>query len=208
VCATFITAVVARHAWTQATRAAAGRGSSVRSELGRLLSSDPGYWGGQLSHIGVAVLALGLSFAGNLSAHTEVDLDPGEKASFAGYEITYDSPFIRDEPNRRVQGATVILSRGGETVATLQPRLNLFDNSAQAIPTPAVYTTVGGDVYLTLRLIDAGHVVLTLDSSPLMLTVWVGGLITAAGGFVAYRGRLRAPVDHRKTAGWRETADV
>jgi LPXTG-motif cell wall-anchored protein len=62
-----------------------------------------------------------------------------------------------------------------------------------------VYTRPGGDLYVTLRAIDGGAAVLTLDSSALMWMVWFGGMLVAAGGFVSVRGRRRSrsevPVD-------------
>jgi cytochrome c-type biogenesis protein CcmF len=197
---TFIIAVIARHAVTQAARATGPRKTNLVTELRRLFRADPGYWGGQLSHAGVAFVVIGLAFAGNLSLHNEVRMVPGDTVSFAGYELTYDAPFTRAEPNRDVQGATMLIARSGTEVATLEPRINLFANSAQAIPTPTVYTTFGGDLYLTLRVIDPSGITITMDSSPMMWTVWFGGLIVGAGGFIAARGRRREHTRDREAA--------
>ncbi len=191
VLSTFLVAVVLRHAWVQARGAAAKRQTSTTTELRRMFASDPGYWGGQISHVGVAVLAFGLAFAGNLSVHTEQVLSPGDTIAFDGYELTYEAPFTYSEPNRQVIGATITVERGGDLVTTLEPRLNQFANASSLIGTPAVYTTPGGDLYLTLRSLPAPEITLSLDSSPMMWTVWLGGLLIGAGGFVAARGRRR-----------------
>jgi cytochrome c-type biogenesis protein CcmF len=191
VAATFLISVVVRHAFVQAQQAAAKKGTGLGAELRRLFSADPGYWGGQLSHVGVALVTLGLAFAGNLAAHTEVTLEPGESVDFNGYTLTYDAPFSTSETNRNVVGATVEVMRDGESVTTLRPRLNQFNNASSLIATPAVHTTFGGDLYLTLRTVPEPGITLSLDSSPLMWTVWLGGLLTGIGGFVAGRGRRR-----------------
>jgi cytochrome c-type biogenesis protein CcmF len=188
---TFLISSIIRHGWALASTAAEKRRSSVPTEIRRLFGSDPGYWGGQVSHIGVALVAIGLSFAGNLSVHSEQFLQQGETVSFDGYEITYTTPFTYEEPNRTVIGANMEVVRDGERIATLEPRLNQFDNASSLIGTPAVYTTLGGDLYLTLRSTPDPGITVSFDSSPMMWTVWLGGLTAGLGGFIAARGRRR-----------------
>jgi cytochrome c-type biogenesis protein CcmF len=193
VLSTFVVAVVLNHMWAQARRAAAGRSTRLWAEVRGLFSRDPGYWGGQVSHVGVAVIALGIAAASNLAVHDQVTVDPGDTVLFNGYEITYDTPFSRSEPNRTIVGVRLEVSRGGSHVTTLSPRLATFANSAQAILTPAVHTTATGDLYTTLRTIDPAtrQAIVALDSSPLQWLVWLGGLLTAAGGFISLGSRLR-----------------
>jgi cytochrome c-type biogenesis protein CcmF len=123
--------------------------------------------------------------------HTEHTLSPGESVEFDGWTVMYDAPFTRQEPNRTVVGARVDLLRDGGPVTTLEPRINQFDNAAAAVLTPAVHTRFGGDLYLTLRTIPAPEITLSIDTSPMMWTVWLGGLMVGIGGFVAGRGRRR-----------------
>ncbi len=201
VASTFLIAVVVRHAFVQAHAAADKKGTGLGLELRRLFSADAGYWGGQVSHVGVALVTLGLAFAGNLAAHTEVTLAPGESVDFDGYTLTYEAPFTTAETNRNVVGARIDVLRSGEVVTTLEPRLNQFSNASSLIATPAVHTTIGGDLYLTLRTVPEPEITLSLDSSPLMWTVWLGGLLAGAGGFVAARGRRRRRSEIGATAG-------
>jgi cytochrome c-type biogenesis protein CcmF len=200
VASSFLIAVVVRHAFVQARQASLKRGTGTATELRRLFSADPGYWGGQLSHVGVAVLTLGLAFAGNLAAHTETLLTPGETVEFNGYEITYDAPFQNNDPNRTVIGARMTIERDGQPVTVLEPSLNQYANASSLIATPAVYTTFGGDLYLTLRTLPDPDIVVSFDSSPLMWTVWLGGILAGMGGFVAGRGRKRRKALAKATA--------
>jgi cytochrome c-type biogenesis protein CcmF len=192
VLSTFVVAVILRHLWAQAIHAASAHGTGVLDEIRRLFVRDPGYWGGQVSHIGVAVLALGIAFASNLAVHDQVTMQPGDLVRFDGWEIRYDTPFTRGEPNRTIVGARLEVSRGGDPVTTLFPRLATFENSAQAILTPSVHTTPAGDLYSTLRNIDPAsrEIIVSLDTSPLQWLVWLGGLITAGGGLISLRARL------------------
>jgi cytochrome c-type biogenesis protein CcmF len=132
------------------------------------------------------------------------ELTPGESVDFAGFTLTYDAPFRRDEPNRVVQGARVDVSQGDRRLTTLEPRANFYGNEVSPIVTPAVMTRPGGDLYLTLRSVDSETVELGLDTSPMIWLVWLGGLTAAAGGFWSLMAR-RA---ERAVARERVTADV
>jgi cytochrome c biogenesis factor len=59
------------------------------------------------------------------------------------------------------------------------------------IITPAVMSRPGGDLYLTLRNLDSETVQLGLDTSPMIWLIWLGGLVTATGGFWSLAARRR-----------------
>ena len=166
-------------------------GLSPYQEAKTVLKNDQSFWAGQLSHIGVVLVAIGIAFAANLPLHSEVELAPGESVEFAGYTLTYDAPFRREEPNRVVQGARVEVSRNDRIITVLEPRANIYDPEMGGIITPAVMTRPAGDLYLTLRNLDAETVQLGLDTSPMIWLLWLGGLTTAAGGFWALTVRRR-----------------
>ena len=111
-------------------------------------------------------------------------------------------PFVRSGANRVEFGATFELSRGGDRLGTLRPRLNDYDNQVQAIPTPAVRTGLREDVYLSLVRIDGDTSTITVDAYrfPLVWMVWAGGLLLFTGGVWSFAGRkLRA--QSREAAG-------
>ena len=155
---------------------------------------DPGFWGGQLSHVGVVVLATGIAVSGNLGDREVVNLTPGQTAAFAGYDVTYDEPFAdQTSGGREVRGARLVLSRDGGQLANLSPKLTSFPNATQPVGTPAVWMGVTGDeVYVTLSRIDTEGVTLTLSRHPLVALVWLGGFITAGGGALSLLLRRRA----------------
>jgi cytochrome c-type biogenesis protein CcmF len=175
----------------RAARAARARNSTLLTEIRRQLQSDTGFWAGQVSHSGVALVAIGMALAANLALHGQVEMAPGETIPFAGYELTYRSPFLFTEPHRRVQGATIEVYRGEDLVTTLQPRANFFGTDTSGITTPAVHSGIGGDLYLTLIDIDPGGILLRLNTSPGIWLLWTGGLVTTAGGVWSLTARRR-----------------
>jgi cytochrome c-type biogenesis protein CcmF len=177
-------------------------GRPLPTEIRTVLGNDQAFWAGQLSHVGVVLIAVGIAFAANLPAHLQVELAPGDSVDFAGYTLIYDSPFRRNEPNRVVQGARIDVLKEDRRLTTLEPRLNLYQAMATAVITPAVMTRADGDLYLTLRRIDADTIDLDLDTSPMIWLIWLGGLTTAAGGFwsLAVRRTERAAERDRVVA--------
>jgi cytochrome c-type biogenesis protein CcmF len=175
----------------RAGRAARARNGRIGPEIRRQLRSDTGFWAGQLSHSGVALVAIGMALAANLALHGEVEMAPGDTARFAGYELTYRSPFLTTEPHRRVQGATIEVYRDGDLVTTLQPRANFFGTDTSGITTPAVHSGIAGDLYLTLIDIDPTGILLRLNTSPGIWLLWTGGLVTTAGGIWSLTARRR-----------------
>ncbi len=53
-----------------------GRGLQA---INRLLRRDPGYWGGQISHIGVAVLAIAIAASSGMAVREQVQSGQGRE---------------------------------------------------------------------------------------------------------------------------------
>jgi cytochrome c-type biogenesis protein CcmF len=86
----------------------------------------------------------------------------------------------------------------------MEPTANFYANDNAGIVTPAVLTRPGGDLYLSLRDVDSASITLALDTSPLIWLLWIGGLVTAAGGLLA----LGARRSERRRSNQRLSADV
>lgn len=168
-----------------------------RSETGALAAAvqvvkgDPRFWSGQLSHVGVVLVALGISFAANLSQHQEVVMEPGDTVEFAGHTVTYRAPFQRSHPGKTSTGVRLEVIRPNGSRATLEPTHNFFPGHPNGVATPAVDTRASGDLYVMLMTLDGGIATIELDTSPLMWVLWLGGMTVAAGGFLSYRTRRR-----------------
>jgi cytochrome c-type biogenesis protein CcmF len=190
----FVVAAIISLLIDRSRRAARARGSKVLQEVRRQLQTEPAFWAGQLSHCGVALVAIGMALAANLGLQAEVSLAPGESTRFAGYELNYRSPFLFTEPHRRVEGATIEVFRQNQLVTELTPRANFFGDDTSGITTPAIHSSLAGDLYLTLIDINPGGIVLRLNTSPGIWLLWAGGLVTASGGVWSLRSRRREEV--------------
>jgi cytochrome c-type biogenesis protein CcmF len=204
VLATFVTGSILGLLFEQGRSRARGRSLSRIRATREVLAGDTPFWAGQLSHIGVVLVAVGIAFVANLAIHETVVLEPGESTEFAGYELIYESPFQFEEPQRTVRGARITVLRDNAFVATMEPTNNFYRSQASGIITPAVLSRPGGDLYVTLRNLDSRSASLTLDTSPLIWLLWVGGLLAAGGGVWAVVARAAERSSDRQST----TADV
>lgn len=158
--------------------------------IGRLLRRDPGYWGGQISHIGVAVLAIAIAASSGLALREQVNLAKGESATVGGYCLVYVGPNSRTEPNRQVIGAVLSL-RGADCereIGTLEPVFNSYARPP-AVATPSVHTGLTEDFFVALADVPGDDVSLKVMIFPLMWLLWTGGMIAVAGGIWAVYAR-------------------
>ncbi|WP_219418040.1 heme lyase CcmF/NrfE family subunit [Pseudonocardia nigra] len=158
----------------------------------RLLRGQRGYWGGQLAHVGVALAAVVIAVSGGLAERATVPLDRGQSVDFAGYSMTFEVSERHQLPDRLVIDAHIVFrDAAGEVVRVAEPRLNSFPNQPQAVGNPSVWSTPTRDIYVSLGSLDPDRVTLNLFRYPLMVWLWVAGLLMVAGGFWALGGRRR-----------------
>ena len=187
--AIFVMGVIIRHLYATARIRADKLGVGWAHAASRVLRGDPHYWGGQISHLGVAILALGIAISANLSDSATISIDAGDTVSFAGFEVTFEQAFSRQEPGRFVTGATITVTENGSVVGAYEPRLNQYGNNRESIATPEVDTMFSGDLYLSLRSIDPDQVVLEVYWFPFIWLIWLGGFLAAAAGIWAYAAK-------------------
>ncbi len=197
--ATFVIATMLRHLGHRIAARRRSAGESVWTAFVGLVMREPGYWGGQLSHLGLALAAVAIATTSVLASSEEVRIDVGQAAVVDGYCFVYEGLFTQIEPNRTVTGVDIRLYRDDCTteIGLMQPSVNRYPNATQPVGTPAVRTGLIDDVYLTITSGDANRVGLEILIFPFMWLLWVGGLITVAGGFwalvVPRRSAARAP---------------
>ncbi len=148
--------------------------------------------GGMVVHIGVVLVALGFAASSAYARQADLTLAPGESATFAGYELTFLGGSTRTEGNRSIVEAQVSVN-GSDPFA---PSLRTFSASMQPIGTPSVATGPVADVYLVLTEVPGADGVATIRViiQPLVVWIWVGGIVIALGTVLSAfgGGRTRA----------------
>lgn len=148
--------------------------------------------GGMVVHLGVVVVAVGLAAASSYGQRAQFVLEPGHPVHFDGHTLTYLGSHSFTDPNRSGVVASV---RVDGTV--LHPAISVYGAGGEGVGTPGIDSSVAGDVYLTVASVPtSGRGPATIDviDQPLVLWLWVGGVITALGALLAaFPGRRRRP---------------
>jgi cytochrome c-type biogenesis protein CcmF len=180
----------------------------------RLATRNRRRYGGYVVHTGVLVMAVAVAVSSGLSQDRTVTLEPGATATIAGYTLSHRRLVV--EPlaaDPRVIETRAELDVAGPQSGPLATALRDYPNSVAAIATPAVRTSLGEDLYVTLLASDpsTGTVTLHLFVNPLVVWIWIGGAIAVAGTtFAAWpeRRAAPAPVAERAAAGVPAPASV
>jgi len=163
--------------------------------------------GGMVVHLGVVVLAIGITAATSYTQRTELPLRQGQTRSFDGHTFRYEGLATVTSPSRRATEALVQVDGGG----VFHPAITQFAGAnSTAVGTPAIDSGFTGDVYLTFDALGgagatgaqvipnlgAGSIALGVTVEPLIDWMWAGGLIVGVGGLLAiFPGRRRRATD-------------
>jgi cytochrome c-type biogenesis protein CcmF len=152
--------------------------------------------GGMVVHVGVVLIAVAIATNGHYQREVEATFEPGETRVVGGHDITYLGTEVVQERNREATKVSVQVDGG----KVYEPALSRYPGFGSLIGTPSVRTGLTEDVYLTVtRLPDEGSEAATLRViiQPMVLWLWVGGGVMAAGtALAAWPGpRRRRPTD-------------
>ena len=160
----------------------------------RIWRRDQSRLGGYLVHLGVVVIGFGIAASSIFQQETQQTLLlNGPALQFAGYELRYlgaQSAVARD--GRRLDIAQVEIARGGEPLATIQPRLDYFPDLTLTVA--GVYRPLAHDLYVLLipwqEAEETGanlpaKATFKIYLNPLVGLVWWGGLLLAGGTWLS-----------------------
>ena len=148
-------------------------------------------YGGYLVHFGVILMAFGMVGAVAFQHNLKTSIPLNGTAELGGYTFHYVDMTQTQGPNYDEMMATVIVKQGDRDVATLYPRMNFYHaRSAQDMgPTTEVglHTSLREDVYVVLNGFERGGQLAAFEIfvNPLMLWMWIGGLVMVLGAFFA-----------------------
>ena len=151
--------------------------------------------GGMIVHIGVVLIAVAFAASSAYVRQGEFRLDPGQSATLAGHEITFEGSEIIEYDNRIERVARVRIDGG----KIYEPAIATFPFASQTIGIPTVRSTWRDDVALSVLQFpedNADAIVLRVTIQPLVVWLWIGGIVMLLGTALAiFPGKRRKPTD-------------
>jgi cytochrome c biogenesis factor len=138
-------------------------------------------------HAGAALLTLGVVGVELLQTRTIEILKEGMRFQFQDFQIQFNGVKIEDQPDVRESTTAIFeLFHNGEETTFLSPRIDFYKEAQSELTVPAVSSTLAGDVMLLMKSWDAENgVEVEMVQSPLMVWVWIGGMIMGCAGSAA-----------------------
>ena len=150
--------------------------------------------GGMIVHFGVVLIAVAFAASNAYVRQGEFTLLPGQTAEIAGHTLTYEGSDFTQYPNRSERTARVLV----DNVKVYEPGIATYPFAGQTIGIPSVRSTAVDDIALSILSFPEGReddIVLRATIQPLVVWLWVGGLVMALGTILAVvPGRRRNPI--------------
>ncbi len=159
--------------------------------LGFALWKTPQSKSANLSHTGLLIFLMGVSFNHFLGSEKEIALKIGDSGVFMGKEIKIESVKIIQTP---IYKGEIAKLKWGD--ATLFPERRYYQNYNSIRPKVSfslgIFTTYYAYITDRIEKNDEQQWVIHLQSHPLISWIWLGGILMALGGmFSFFKKKLR-----------------
>ncbi|MFG0253073.1 MAG: cytochrome c-type biogenesis CcmF C-terminal domain-containing protein, partial [Phycisphaerales bacterium JB038] len=165
----------------------------------RLIDADKRRYGAQIAHLGVMLIILGVVGSSLFKVEEHVILKRGVPTEVEDYTLTLRSVGDARGPNYDALKAVVDVTGPKGATLTLEPEKRRYDKWQRQINTEvALHSSLGKDVYLILGGAepDGSLISLQILISPLVVWIWLGGIVLSAGGVYAMLPRFLPRVAH------------
>lgn len=195
-----VLAVMARELLSAASARRRTTGEPTPTALARIAASRRRDYGGFAVRVGVLILAI--AFAGfAFKTESSISLGPGESATLVdpyGRQWTFASQGVSDfeELNRHVVAVPLRATHHDRSAALLRSeRRQYVDSRGNPTFEPStkagIHSSSRQDTYVMLASVANDRAVLRIAFNPLVMWVWIGGIVIAIGGVVAMWPRPR-----------------
>ena len=176
----FVTATVTQE-YVRAIRVRMRHGEGPFAALVTLFRKNQRRYGGYVVHLGVVFLFVG--FAGSAMNEERLEtVQPGSAVEIDGYRLEYMNAHAIPAQHYGGAVARLALFQHGRPLATLTPEKRMYWMEEQPASIPAVWSTLGEDLYVVLTAIEAdGAATLKVRRNPLVNWIWIGGFTFVFG---------------------------
>ncbi|HJV68098.1 heme lyase CcmF/NrfE family subunit [Ideonella sp.] len=158
-----------------------------RRNWSQVTRAHVGMW---LAHLGVAAFIVGVTTVRTYETESDVKMRVGETTEVGGYQFRFLGVSELTGPNYVAGQARVEVTRHGTPVTTLTPEKRVYRVQRNPMTEAAIDTNPARDLYVSLGdPQDDGSWTLRVQHKPMVIWIWLGCVIMAAGGALAASDR-------------------
>src|SRR4051812_21283462 len=157
--------------------------------LARAFGMPRSAWATSIAHAGMGLTILGLASTG-WGVEEIVRMQPGQAVAVGPYELTTTSIVPGKGPNFEQTVAYTLIRAGGVTVAEIDPAQRFYPVRQMSRAEAGIATLGLGQVYMSVAEVNHdGSIDARLYWKPIVVLIWIGALVMAAGGLLSLSDR-------------------
>jgi cytochrome c-type biogenesis protein CcmF len=153
----------------------------------RLLGQNRRRYGGLIVHLGVVLIAAGVTTSTFGKVEREATLNRGETLDIGPYRLTLTGLRAVDQPTHLLVEAEVAVAEKGRPAGVLRPGQRFYPSANSPFASIDVRYGLRRDLYVVLGSFDreGRWAAVKAQIHPMIAWIWVGGAVTVLGGVVA-----------------------
>ncbi len=146
------------------------------------------------AHIGIAIIALGVTVNKSYSSERQLKISPGESVSLANYSFTFRNIDETHGANYDAITATFDVQKNNDMPLPLEAEQRIYKSNHEVLSKPGILVNPFRDLYLALgNGFSDGAWSVRIYYKPMVRWIWAGGFLLFLGGLLSlfsyWRGR-------------------
>jgi cytochrome c-type biogenesis protein CcmF len=161
-------------------------GENHLTAFGKLTWANKSRYGGLVTHLGIAVIAIGVIGSSFYVTEAQAALSPGQSMTVKNYTLTYQELITSNSPDKQVVKAKLSVYNGGESVGEMVPKKLFHRSYEQPVSEVAIRSTPKEDLYVILAgWTEDKTATFKVLVNPLVQWIWIGGGVFLLGALLA-----------------------
>jgi len=184
---TVFTAATVAVDFTRATRARLRMGERIPGAMGGLLLRHNRRYGGFVVHLGILVIAVGVTGSQAWSLHQEATLKRGEVMQVGSYQFRFDGLSASEESNHFKITGTFTVTDGRGRQQLMSPAKKFYPQEQSPIASVDYRPGLREDLYVVLGDFarDGSQATIKVQVNRLVSWIWIGGGMLTLGALLA-----------------------
>lgn len=150
------------------------------------------FWSMIIAHLGIAILALGVTINKSYSTERQVKIALGETISLAGNQVTFDTVNEEKGPNYKAITALFDVQKNNGAFEQLSAQQRIYNSNQDTLSKPGILVNPWRDLYLALgNSFTDGSWAIRIYYKPFVRWIWAGGFLLLLGGFLSLLAYLK-----------------
>lgn len=161
------------------------KGEGPVKALGALLWKNKRRYGGYIIHSGLIMVFIGATGSSVYTNERTATLNKGGTMMIEDYQLRYDKYFYKKKPNYDAAIAALTVFKDGKEIETIYPEKRFYHKFPEPTSEVGLSRSLKEDLFVVMAAFDSNSGLITLRAvvNPLINWMWLGAIVSVAGGF-------------------------